>query len=498
MQGCILTADIGTSAVKTALFSPDLTLLDCRRVEYQLDTRDGRVELDPEVYFDAFVRGVRQLPPELLSQVLAIGMTSQGETLIPVDKQGTPLHPAVVWLDGRAGREAALLQRELPIGAFYKTTGLTEINGALPLSKLLYFKTAMPELYGKTAFFLLPEDYLLFRLCGRFCTEKSIQCSTGYFSLPGDGWWTGALDAAGIDAAKLPELLEPGERAGGLTKEAATALGLTAGIPVCTGAMDQTSAAMAAGCTSPGQVTETTGTALVVAAYTDSPDYDAPHRTTVYRHVNRGAYLYLPVGNTAGMALKWFRDRFFDRPEEMDYDRLDALCEAVPPGCEGLVALPYLSGCPDPLSLPDATGVFYGVTLSSTRSHFARAVMEGVAYLLKDLLRSLEPLGCGTGVIRSLGGGSQSGLWQQIKADVCGKEFLSLKSGEAASAGAAWLAAKGAGLTDSLSPPLPITAKGYSPKAEHSLPYSRGYRVYRQLNDALTPLFAETEGGERS
>ncbi|MDR1439805.1 MAG: hypothetical protein LBJ10_07305, partial [Clostridiales bacterium] len=313
MEACILSVDIGTSMVKAGLFTPQMAMLACARAEYRLDTGGGLVELDAGTYFNAFREGVARLPAELLARVGAIGVASQGETLVAVGGDGQPLAPAIVWLDSRAEAQAGQLRQSLDSRAFYSRTGLPGIGGSLPLAKLLWLRQRRPEIYKKTACFLLAEDYMLYRLCGRLCTEKSVQCSTGYFDITrADGWWGEALEAAGVGAGKLPELLEPGQVAGRLLPGAARALGLKAGIPVCTGAMDQTAAALAAGCNRVGRVAESTGTALVAAAYTRAPAFSAARPVTVYRHALPGAFLYIPIGNTGGMALKWFRDGFFE------------------------------------------------------------------------------------------------------------------------------------------------------------------------------------------
>ena len=183
--------------------------------------------------------------------------------------------------------------------------------------RLLWIRQTLPDVFSKTYKFLLLEDYLLFFLTGNFLSERSLQTSTGYFSLQTDDFWEDALQWAGIPRSMLPDCLVSGEKAGVLLPNAARFLGLPAGIPVFTGAMDQTAAALSAGGLTPGTITETTGTALVAAACTEAPVFAKAHHVTIYRHAVRGRFLYLPIGNTAGMALKWFRDEFCrDLPEQ--------------------------------------------------------------------------------------------------------------------------------------------------------------------------------------
>lgn len=412
---CIAVLDVGTTAVKACLFSPSLELLACSVQEYALRTQGERVEADAAQYKAAARAGLA----DALSQApgcipAAVSITTQGETLTLADRSGEPLRPFLVWLDSRAENEAQALRSVLDNETFYKTTGLPEVTGALPLAKLLWLRKHEPDTFARAHKLLLLEDYLLHWLTGRFVSEKSLQTSTGWFDLHSDGLWHSGLAAAGASAELLPELLECGAPAGSLLPGPAAELGLPPNIPVVAGAMDQTAAALAAGCTRPGTVTETTGTALVMAACTDAPMFRSGHHVTVYRHALPGKYLYLPIGNTAGMALRWFRDEFCrDLPAgAAGYAALDALVQSVPCGCDGLAFLPFLSGSVDPDACPEARAVFFGARLSTTRAHFARSVMESVAFLLRDFFGMLNALGCPADTVYSLGGGARSAVWQ--------------------------------------------------------------------------------------
>ncbi len=491
-QKCIAVLDIGTTAVKACLFSPALRLLACSVREYALTACGERVEAKAGLYLDAARMGMAEALAAAPGWTpAAVSVATQGETLVPVDGAGTPLCPFLVWLDGRAGTEAEALRSRLPEEIFYRTTGLPGISGALPLAKLLWLRKNAPELFSRARKFLLLEDYFLHWMTGRFITEKSLQTSTGWFDLRRGAYWAAALDAAGVPPEKLPEPLECGEAAGPLLLDAAAALGLPAGIPVVTGAMDQTAAALAAGGVSPGTVTETTGTALVMAACTDAPVFARGHRVTIYRHALAGKYLYLPIGNTAGMALRWFRDEFCrDLPAgARGYAALDTLAQAVPCGCEGLVFLPFLSGSVDPDACENARAAFFGARLSTTRAHFVRSVMESVAFLLRDFLEMLDALGCPADAVYSLGGGARSAVWQQIKADVCGRAFHVPVCGEATAMGAALLAGWGCGLIERNTFPRMERSAVYSPNAENALACRKAYALYKRLYAAVRPLY---------
>ena len=480
----ILALDVGTTAVKVCHFSSGL-FPERRSVrEYGLRTEGNRVECDGETYLEAIREGIRETLRE--GEIPdAIGLTTQGETLTVAGGDGAPLRPFLVWLDQRAEAEAEALRADFPEELFYRETGLPGATGALPLAKVMWLKKREPELFGPGRRILLLEDWLLHFLTGRFVTEKTLQTSTGWFSLRRDGWWTEAMRAAGLREEELPELTESGRRAGEVTGRAAEALGLPRGTPVYTGAMDQVAASYAMDRLRPGAVTETTGTALTVAAVL--PDLgslgrpDLP-RTTVYRHALEGKYLLLPIGNTGGMCLTWFRNRFWP---EKDYEALNRAAEKVAPGAEGLLFLPFLDGSVDPDFCPEARGVFFGAGLNTGREHFARAVMEGVAHLLAEMLAIPEKWGVPAGEVCSLGGGAASPLWQQIKADLCGREFLAPPCGEAAALGAAMLA----GLKPEKAAREMEGAARYAPDPENREIYGKAHEKYRALWRAVRPMW---------
>lgn len=490
----IAAFDVGTTSAKVCLFDLQLHLLACSVQEYALDTVGGRVEAPAKRYLDALCAGmaeVRRTAPT--ARVRAVGLATQGETLVPVDRAGRPLRPFIVWLDDRAGQQAARLEKALTTDGFYRRTGLPELTGALPLAKLLWLKENEPQVLASAHKVLLLEDYLLFWLTGQFVSERSLQTSTGWFSLEEDEIWPEALTAVGAAPELLPRLVECGEPVGCILPGPARQLGLEPDVTVVAGAMDQTAAALFAGCTRPGAVTETTGTALVAAACTDRPCFEGAHRVTVYRHALPGKFLYLLIGNTAGMALRWFRDEFCRDlpPGGAGYAALDELARQAPLGCGGLVFLPFLAGSVDPEACPGARGVFLGAGLASNRAHFARAVLEAVAFLLRDFLELLEQRGCPAKTLTSLGGGARSAVWMEIKADVCGRPMFAAECSEATSGGAALLAGWGAGLIPKGELPCKPAGTEYVPRQTSEPALEAAFRRYKQAFQAVKPLFEE-------
>lgn len=454
----MLTFDLGTTSVKTCLFDRELRLLGSSTREYQVLTPgSGIVELPAHIYWDNVADGAKEAARNAgrsLSDVQAVSVSTQGETLIPVDQEGAPLHNAVIWLDERAGKEASQLSIHFPPETFYFHTGIPECTGYCPVSKLLWFKNQRPDIYEKTYKFLLLEDFILQRLTGRFVTEKSLLCTTGYFDIGTDRLWDEIFEKAELDQAKIPELLECGTVVGRVLPQVAEELGLSPEAVAVTAAMDQTAAAVGAGNLTSGIITETTGTALCIGATSDHPDMAHSARLCVYRHICPGRYLLLPTCMTAGMVLKWFKDAFCTEEIWMAketgrsvYALLDDIVEHTTPGANGLTLLPYFTGIIQPDNDPNARGVFFGVGLNTGKPEFLRAIFEGIAYMLRENVALIEQVsGAPVTAIRSLGGGSRSQVWRQIKADVCGVEIDSMEQEECTSLGAAILSAVALGI----------------------------------------------------
>jgi xylulokinase len=504
----ILTFDLGTTAVKACLFDAALSLRFSATVEYQLLTgEDARVEFVADDYWvgmKACLGLLASLAPEALAEVEGVGITTQGETLVAVDRQGQALRNALVWLDGRAVQEAKTIRSLFDEKVFYSKTGIPDCNGLCPVSKLLWIKNHEPEVYRRTYKFLLLEDYVILRLTGRFVTEKSLLSTTGYFNIAEDGLWNEVLDAVGLDAGKIPEILECGTVVGPLAPGIADELGLPPTTTVVTGAMDQTAGAVGARNLQPGIMSETTGTALTLAVTTAHPDLFHPSRLSVYRHAFAGSYLYLPVCMTAGIVLKGFKDEYAadlvaqaENEGRSVYDVLGDLADGVPLGSGGLVLVPYWAGVTQPDNNPAARGVVLGLSLDTKRGHVIRAIFEGVACMLRENLEIVEAITGGrVDSIRSLGGGSRSALWCQIKADVTDREITTMAEPECASLGVAALVAVALGRFASLAQAVGAAnavALVYRPDPAAVATYEPQYRKYRQLYLRVRDLFDGVE-----
>jgi len=493
----ILTFDVGTTAMKCCAFDQNFQMLDSVTTEYALNTpEDHIVEVYPAVYWQGLCASTAALFSGKLNpaDVVAVGITTQGETTIVVDENGTPITPAIVWLDDRADAEAEQLIAQIGNDRLFRTTGLPSLNGAVPLAKLKWIMDR-PELKSRAHKVLLLEDYLIYKLTGVFATEHSLICSTGYYDIITRRYQEEFLALAGADVSLLPEVLPCGSIAGSVTEQASRETGLRSGTPIVCTAMDQTASAIGAGNIAPGTVSETTGTCLTVVATTEKPDFDVAVPLQYYTHYD-GKYLALAYNPTAAIIMKWFKDQFiadsdgFHAAGINPYTYMSQLAAAVAPGADGLFHLPHFTGKSMPQSCPDMRGCFFGLGLGSTKGHFIRAIMEGVAYMLRENLEMLQAAGIPVSQIRSLGGGSRDKLWCAIKASVTGCQLLTCGNEESTSLGAGILAAAAVGWGDV--PTLCASAvelKGsYTPDAADQAAYEKLYQDYLRL-DAMTAGF---------
>ena len=487
----LLTLDVGTTAVKAALFDAELRLIAAEITEYALLTPEaGIVELDPAIYWTSAVKGIRKILAETgtePAEVCSIACTTQGETLIPVDRNGNVLHNAVVWLDSRATAEAEALAELVDAETFYRTTGVPELNGYCPVAKLLWFKQNRPEIYAQAEKFLLLEDYLVWKLSGRFVTNPALMCTTGYYDILENRIWTELLQKAGLDAGKLPEVVPCGSAVGELTAQSAAELGLLPGTVVAAGAMDQVCGAIGAGNIREGVVSETTGTCLILGATTEQPQMCGG--VSVYAHALPGKYLYIGIVQTAGVIQKWFRDEFCrDLPPETAFAEMSRMAAEAPPLSRGVMLYPQFTGTPAPVADETARGVYFGLGLDTGRDCLIRALYEGVGYALRE---NLDLMQIRPKRLISMGGGAKSDIWNQIKADICNAAITVPEVSETASLGAAILAGVACGVFPDVETPVERIRyrKEYRPEAANVPLYERGYQKYVRMYEAFAPLF---------
>jgi len=502
MTNKILSVDIGTTALKLALFDEHGGLLGLATKEYRLLTPSTlAVEMAVDRYWAAFkaaigeVVSAAQTDPE---EIVALGISAQGETLVLIDSAGESLRNAIVWLDNRAQEEAKMLSQEFGDENAYRITGQVSIVPTWPASKILWVKRNEPQVFRRVSKYLLIEDYFIYRLTGRFAAEGSLLCSTVYWDITSKGWWGEMLSFLEVSADQLPSIRESGEAVGEIIPKTAKDVGLSPTTVVCTGALDQAAGAIGVGNISPGVFSENTGAALAICATVPSPTFDPLRRMPCHYHAIPDTYM-MHTFTTGGMVLRWYRDKFCQQEVEQalasgkdPYDILTEMASRIPPGSEGLAMLPHLQGAMAPEANPRAKGVFYGFTLRHEKPHFIRSIMESIACIVRRNIDVLEELGIRIEEIRSLGGGARSSLWNQIKADLTGRRVVTTQCPEAACLGAAILAGKAIGLFPSLEKAcqqmISLRDK-YDPNPDNATAYAATYERYVELYESLRVLF---------
>lgn len=498
----ILSVDLGTSAVKSALFDSTGEMVAVASREYTLLTPTPlAVEVAVETYWEAFEATVAEVLERAQvepSAIAGLGFSAQGETLICVDAEGKPLRNAIVWMDSRPAAEAEELVDFFKDVDVYGITGQVDIVPTWPASKILWIKHHEPEVFDRTAKFLLIEDYFIYRLTGEYVAEGSLLCSTVYWDINRKCYWGAMLDRLSISEERLPEIRESGETVGPLLKGVADTLGLSTETIVCTGVLDQVAGGIGVGNIEPGVFSECTGSALAIVATVDHAFKDPGGQMPCHYHGMPDTYM-AHTFTTGGMAVKWFRDRFYATETQAEsgggpnaYQLMDDDAAVVAPGSDGLVMLPHLQGAMAPENNPKARGVFFGATLGHQKGHFVRSILEAVAYIVRRNLDVLAGMGIEVSEIRSLGGGAKSALWSQIKADVTGRPVIVLENDEAACLGAAIVAGVGVGVFDSLESAVAKMVrikKRYLPYPAAVETYNRSYQKYVELYEALEKVF---------
>jgi xylulokinase len=409
-----------------------------------------------------------------------------------LDTAGDVLRPSLIWCDQRSAPEAEELTAQLGGG---KIIGWT-CNPALPnftLTKLLWVRKHEPHVFERFRKLLLPKDYVRYRLSGEFGMDMADASGTLLLDVTNRRWSGEMASAAAIDTATLPPLFESSDVCASVSRAGAQATGLREGTPLVGGAGDQAAGAVGLGIVRAGAVHATIGTSGVVFAATDRPALDPKGRLHTFCHAIPGRWHVMGVTQAAGLSLRWFRDNFGMKSEDGrdPYDRLSEEAADAPPGCDGVLWAPYLMGERTPHLDPDARAALVGLAASHGRGHVVRAIMEGVAFSLRDTFSIFEEMNVPVTQIRLGGGGARSWLWRQIQADVYGHPVQLLEAEEGAAYGAALLAGVGAGtwssVDDACEQAVRVAREIQPHKADVPI-MNKQYEAYRKLYPALRSL----------
>lgn len=503
----LIGLDIGTTAEKAALFTTDGKLLAVSTQEYDLITPHlNWVEETAEVYWNAFKDAISDLkakhPFSAEHDSFALAISAQGETIFFIDENGENLRNAIVWMDNRASVEALELKRCFGDDECYRVTGQVSFEPCWPASKILWVKNNEPNVFAKTAKFALIEDYFIYRMTGKWATEGSLVCSSTYWDIISKTYWQDMLDFLGISISQLPPVFESGEIVGKILLEVGEELGLGGNVTVCTGCLDQVAGAIGAGNIKEGMFSENIGAALAICVPVNEPIFDPSRKMPLHYFAIPDMYM-LHTFTNGGMTLRWFRDKFCQLEMNVEklsgidaYDLLSREAELCPAGSDGLMMLPHLSGSLAPDVNAKAKGTWFGFTLQHTKAHFVRSIMESLGYIIKRNIDALSGMGISVSHVRSMGGGSKSKVWNQIKCDILGIPITTVKSKEAASLGAAILAGKAVGYFSSISDAVSKVVEErdyYYPNNSNRQEYKKGYEMYKKLFADLSECFELTE-----
>jgi len=487
-----LGIDVSTTATKALLIGADGQVVGVASSEYNYETpRPMWTEQHPHLWWQATVSSIRRVLAESgvnPADVQGVGLTGQMHGLVLLDENGEVLRPAILWNDQRTAAECDEIRARLGKERLIQITGNDALTG-FTAPKILWVRNNEPEIFARARHILLPKDYVRYRLTGEYAIDKADGAGTLLFDLSQRDWSRAVLEALEIDPAWLPPTFEGPEVTGTISPQAAEETGLKADTPVMAGGGDQSAQAVGVGAVEPGIVALTLGTSGVVFASTQEPFIEPEGRLHSFCHAVPGRWHLMGVMLSAGGSLRWYRDTV---ATGLDFDTLLAPAAAVPPGSEGLLYLPYLTGERTPYPDPLARGAFVGLTVRHTQAHMTRAVLEGVAFGLRDSFELMKAVGLAEITqVRASGGGARSPLWRQILADVLGVELVTVNTTEGAAYGAALLAATGAGAF----PDVPtacaevVTVTGRTAPGPASRFYEEMYPLYRALYPALRPTF---------
>jgi len=466
--------DVGTTGVKALALSPAGDVLARAEETYELSRpRAGWAEQDPEDWWRAAERALARLG----GRPTAIGLSGQMHGLVVLDDLDRVLRPAILWNDQRTGAECAEIEERLGLARLIQLTGNRALTG-FTAPKLLWLRRHEPTTYARIAHVLLPKDYVRLRLTGEHATDVADASGTLLFDVAGRRWSGEMLEALELDPAWLPRTLESPGLSG------ATA----AAIPVAAGAGDQAAAALGVGVDRPGPVSVVLGTSGVVFATLPAFAADQQARVHAFCHAVPGAWHAMGVMLSAAESLRWLRDTFASGRE---YEELIAAAEEWPPGAEGLTFLPYLTGERTPHADPQARAAFAGITVRHDLGAFVRAVLEGVAYGLRDSLELLRELGVDPQAGHVSGGGARSEHWLRILASVLGLPIRRTATDEGSAYGAALLGGVAAGVFRDVHEAVDSCVRlidAAEPDPRWSSAYERGYRRFDLLYPALRPL----------
>jgi xylulokinase len=493
----LLGIDVGTGGTRALVMDATGVVVASETEDHRafVSPQIGWAEQDPRDWWRACGVAVRkvltksQLPSE---QIACVGLSGQMHGAVLLDEQSRVVRPALIWCDVRTEKQSRNLTASIGIDKLIELT----CNPALTnftLTKCLWVRENEPGNWNRVRSLMLPKDYVRLELTGERATDVADASGTLLFDVANRRWSKEMLNRVEIKESLLPALYESPEICGRVSAFGAAATGLKAGTPVVAGAGDQAAGSIGMGVVSAGTVSATIGTSGVVLAATDRPALDPGGRLHTFCHGVPGRWIVMGVTQAAGLSLRWFRDQFgLGTGGQLEsYPSLMDEAAKAPAGCDGLLWAPYLMGERTPHLDPAARAMLAGLTASHTRSHVIRAILEGVAFSLRDTFTIFKEINVPVKTIRLGGGGAKAALWRQIQADVYGQEVETVEAEEGAAYGAAILAGVGVKVWPSVDAACDAAVRASGsvrPNIEASLVMEKAYSVYRRMYPAMKSI----------
>jgi len=497
-MGYFLGIDTSTTSSKALLIDELGNVIAVASHPHTLQTpRPLWSEQDPREWWQAVSASIRSVVEEAGAggeRIEAVGLTGQMHGLVLLDEAGNVLRPAILWNDQRTQSQCDEIHQIIGKEKFIQISGNLALTG-FTAPKILWVKEHEPDVFAKAKHVLLPKDYVRYKLTNDYAMDKADGAGTVLFDLQARNWSDDLLAALDIPRAWMPDTFEGPEITGYISEQASDLTGLKVGTPVVAGGGDQAAQAVGVGAVEPGIVGLTVGTSGVVFATTPSALIEPQGRLHAFCHAVPGLWHFMGVMLSAAGSLQWYRDTL---AADTSFDDLLKEAESVPAGSDGLQFLPYLSGERTPHPDPLARAAFIGMTLRHSRAHMTRAVLEGVAFGLKDSFTLIQNAGLGhITQVRASGGGTKGALWRQIMASVLKAELVTVNTSEGAAYGAALLAGVGAGAWADVASACQTCVKitgSTQPEPSQADVYRETYPLFQELYPALKSSFSKMGG----
>jgi len=489
----LLGIDVGTGGSRAVVINETGQIVASATVEHEpfASPQTGWAEQDPDDWCRASIAAIREVVSHdnvSPDEIAAVGLSGQMHGSVLLNERDEVVRPALIWCDQRTDKQCEQLTQQIGAEQLIKLTCNPALTG-FTLPKMLWVRDNEPEAWQQVRSVLLPKDYVRFRLTGDKATDVADASGTLLLNVAERKWSDEMLAATEIDVSLLPTVFESPEITGTISSSAAELTGLRAGTPVVGGAGDQAGGAVGIGIVQPGAVSATIGTSGVVFAATNSPALDPKGRVHTFCHAVPGRWHVMGVTQGAGLSMRWFRDQFGAGMGEGDpYDRMTEEAAQVESGSNGLLWAPYLMGERTPHLDPHARAALVGLTASHTRAHVIRAIMEGVAFSLRDSFEIFNEMKVPVETIRLGGGGARSALWRQIQADIYGRAVATVEAEEGAAYGVAMLAGVGVRTwpsVDAACAAVVRTRDRVEPEAKSKKTLDRQYKTYQAMYPAL-------------